>query len=189
MAAYYVLGGILVAWALGLSALGLTRKDFPPSGPAGRAIVGATVLIVVGILTALLVTTNKEHPREEAAAKAAELKAGGQKETSGGSGTAPGTPAAGGQKTVDVTEKEFSIALAGGNDLKAGSYTFAAHNAGKIQHDLVIDGDGLKGKKTPLIDSGKTANLAANLKAGKYKLYCSVPGHEQSGMKVEVTVK
>src|SRR5512132_2251724 len=75
MAAYYVLGILLVVWALALSALGLTRDDFPPSGTAGRALVGATGLIVLGALVALLVTTDKEHPREEAAAKAAEQKA------------------------------------------------------------------------------------------------------------------
>jgi uncharacterized cupredoxin-like copper-binding protein len=26
------------------------------------------------------------------------------------------------------------------------------------------------------------------LKAGKYKFYCTVPGHEQAGMRVNVTV-
>ena len=31
--------------------------------------------------------------------------------------------------------------------------------------------------------------LAVALKPGKYKFYCTVPGHEQAGMKVQVTVK
>jgi uncharacterized cupredoxin-like copper-binding protein len=90
---------------------------------------------------------------------------------------------------VAVTEKEFSIALAGGNDLKAGKYAFDVKNQGKIQHDLAIEGNGIKEKKTKLIDGGKAANLAVSLKPGKYTFYCSVPGHEQAGMKVQVTVK
>ena len=30
---------------------------------------------------------------------------------------------------------------------------------------------------------------AKNLAAGKYKLYCTVPGHEQSGMKLDLSVR
>jgi uncharacterized cupredoxin-like copper-binding protein len=179
MAAYYALGILLVVWALGLSAAGLTRTDFPPSGPAGRLIVGGTAVIVAGTLVALLLSTHKEHPRREAAAKAAEAK-----QATAETGAAP----AGGAKTVEVTEKEFSIALAGGNDLKAGSYTFKVSNGGKIQHDLTVEGGAVKEAKTPLIDPGKEKDLTVDLKPGKYTFYCSVPGHEQSGMKVDVTV-
>jgi plastocyanin len=203
MAVYFVLGSILVAWGLGLAILGLLRPDFPPDGRAGRMMVVVTVLIVAGTMTALLATTKREHPREEAAAKAAELKAA-QKEKSGGPATAPGTPTPPGSapqqpkaqpppakkaKKVNVTEKEFSIALAGGKSLQAGGYTFEVQNQGQIQHDLTIDGDGVKGAKTPLIAAGKSAALPVELKPGKYTFFCSVPGHEQAGMKLEVTVQ
>jgi uncharacterized cupredoxin-like copper-binding protein len=193
MAVYFVLGSILVAWGLGLAALGLVRSDFPPSGPAGRALVGLTILIVAGTLTALLVTTDKEHPRREAAAKAAEHKAApgaAASPTPAGATPAqqPSGPSGGGAKTVQVSEKEFSIALAGGNKLDPGSYKFAVANKGKIQHDLTIEGNGLTETKTPLIDAGQSKDLSVDLKPGKYKFYCSVPGHEQSGMKVAVTV-
>jgi plastocyanin len=202
MAVYFVLGSILVAWGLGLAIFGLLRPDFPPDGRAGRVMVVVTVLIVAGTLAALLATTKREHPREEAAAKAAELKAA-QKEKPGGPGTAPGTPtppaaqqpkaqpppAASKGTKVNVTEKEFSIALAAGKSLKAGGYKFEVQNQGQIQHDLTIDGNGVKGAKTPLIAAGKSAELAVDLKAGQYTFFCSVPGHEQAGMKVAVTVK
>ena len=176
MAAYYALGILLVVWALGLSAAGLTRADFPPSGAAGRLIIGATAVIVAGILVALLVSTDKEHPKEEAAAKAAETK----KETAG----AP-PPATGGAKTVAVSEKEYSIALAGGNDLKAGKYTFKVSNVGKIQHDLAVEG---MSEKTRLISPGGSAQLTVTLKPGSYELYCSVAGHKAAGMDLKVTV-
>jgi uncharacterized cupredoxin-like copper-binding protein len=180
MAVYYVLGACLVAWGLGLAIFGLLHADFPPSGSAGRALVGVTVLLVIGTLTALLTSTKKEHPKEEAAAKAAEAKAA----------TTPpstGAPAAG-AKTVKVTEKEFAIALAGGTKLTAGKYTFAVSNTGKIQHDLAVEGNGVKETKTPLINAGQSDSLSVDLKPGTYKFYCTVPGHEQSGMKVSVTV-
>jgi uncharacterized cupredoxin-like copper-binding protein len=186
MAAYYVFGILLVAWGLGLSIYGLTRADFPPAGSVGRALVAVTVLLVVGTLTSLLLTTDKEHPREEAAAKAAEAK----KETkppAGQPSPSQGAPAAGG-KTVKVSEKEFSIALASGDKLNAGKYTFAVQNVGKIEHDLAIEGGKVKETKTPLIAAGKSNTLSVDLQPGKYTFYCTVPGHEQAGMKVAVTV-
>jgi uncharacterized cupredoxin-like copper-binding protein len=86
-------------------------------------------------------------------------------------------------QTVQVTEMEFRIALAG-YKAKAGKFTFDVKNAGKIAHDLAIKG----GPKTKLIQPGGTAQLTVTLKPGKYHLYCSVPGHEQAGMKVDITL-
>ncbi|TML26163.1 MAG: hypothetical protein E6G26_12300 [Actinobacteria bacterium] len=86
-------------------------------------------------------------------------------------------------QTVQVTESEFRIALAG-YKAKAGKFTFNVKNAGKIPHDLAIRG----GPKTKLIQPGATAQLVVMLKPGKYHLYCSVPGHEQAGMKVDITL-
>ena len=83
-------------------------------------------------------------------------------------------PKAGG-KTVKVSEKEFSIALTGGNKLQAGKYTFAVENTGKIEHDLAIVGGKLKETKTPLI-AGQSKELAVDLQPGKYKFFCRCRG-------------
>jgi uncharacterized cupredoxin-like copper-binding protein len=199
MAVYFVLGSILVAWGLGLAVLGLLREDFPPSGQAGRVLMGITVVIVAATLVALLATTEREHPREEAAAEAAEHKAEQQEQPGGGGEPAPTGEGAEGQppspapaeeagQTVDVVEKEFSIAFDGGTTLQAGSYTFLVKNEGKIEHDLAIEGGGIEDAKTKLIPGGQSAELKARLNAAKYKFYCTVPGHEQAGMRVNVTV-
>jgi uncharacterized cupredoxin-like copper-binding protein len=85
--------------------------------------------------------------------------------------------------TVNVSESEFKIVLPS-TSLKAGKVTFDVKNDGKIPHDLAIKG----GAKTSLIQPGGSAQLTVTLKPGKYHLYCSVPGHEAAGMKVDVTV-
>ena len=127
---------------------------------------------------ALMATTKKEHPREEAKEKAAEERPAGE---------APAGEK--GSLAIPVTEKEYSIRLAGGNTLDAGIVTFNVKNEGKIPHDLAIEGSG-GDKKTPLIDPGKSGELEIEVVSGDdYTLYCSVPGHEQLGMKTEVTVK
>ena len=86
-------------------------------------------------------------------------------------------------QTVRVTETEFRIAL-GGYKAQGGKFTFDVKNAGQLPHDFAIK----SGPKTPLIQPGKSATLTTTLKPGKYRLYCSVPGHEQAGMKVEIAL-
>jgi len=173
MNAYFVTGFILVAWAVLLTGLGLTRKDFPPTGAGLRVIVGITTVLVVACVVALLATTHKEHPREEAAKEKEEAA----------------QEAAAGGGTIEASETEFKIALAGGNDVEAGKYTFDVVNDGQAEHDLAIEGGELKETKTPILAPGKTAKVTADLAPGTYKVYCTVPGHEQSGMKVDLTVE
>ena len=87
---------------------------------------------------------------------------------------------------VGVTETEFKIALAS-KQLKAGQITFDVRNAGQTPHDLVVVGNGVNAK-TPLLNAGATGQVKVTLKPGKYELYCSVPGHKQAGMDLNVTV-
>ncbi len=179
MTLYYVFGVTMVVGAIVLAAIGLTREGFPPTNGLGRAIIGGTLVIVLGGMAVLLITTDKEHPREEAAeaAEAPEIK---QAEGA--------TQGQGGGKTVHAVEKEFSIKLDGGDTVKPGKYRFQVVNKGKIEHDLAVEGKGAE-EKTALIPPGSEASLEANLAAGKYKLYCTVPGHEQSGMKLDLSVR
>jgi uncharacterized cupredoxin-like copper-binding protein len=163
----------MVVLAVVLSAIGLTRENFPPSQGAARGIILGTLVLVLTGAVVLITTTHKEHPREEAAEKA-ELAA----ERTG----------EGGGKTVRAIEKEFSIELQGGNTLKPGRYRFEVVNSGEAEHDLEIEGNGVE-EKTPLIGPGDEAALEADLKPAKYRFYCTVPGHAQSGMDVEVTVR
>jgi uncharacterized cupredoxin-like copper-binding protein len=185
MTGYYVLAATSVVWALVLTGIGLTRPNFPPTEGRARALMGFAVFLAVATMGVLVASTNVEHPREEAAKAAAEHKGAEQQNAkqppaTGESGSAT--------KRVSVTEKEFSIQIQGGTDLKPASYEFAVDNAGKIPHDLAVEGNGAE-KKTPLLDPGKKGGLKVALKPGKYRFYCTVPGHAQSGMDDEVTVR
>jgi uncharacterized cupredoxin-like copper-binding protein len=99
--------------------------------------------------------------------------------------TAPATPPAASQaQTVPVSESEFKIVLPR-IALKAGKITFDVKNVGKIPHDLAVKGTSFK---SSLIQPGGSTKLTATLKPGSYELYCTVPGHEAAGMKVNITV-
>jgi uncharacterized cupredoxin-like copper-binding protein len=163
-----VVAAVFIAFAL-TSSFVIPRKhpDFP--GKNGLSVfVLTSVILLIGMLTAVVVFDR------ESEAKGAE-KPGA---------AAPAAPA----HTVAATESEFKIALASAT-VPAGKITFDVKNAGKIQHDFVVSGPGVPASaKTPLIDAGASANVSVTLAAGKYTIYCSVPGHRAAGMVTTLTV-
>ena len=79
--------------------------------------------------------------------------------------------------TVTVTAKEFKFLLST-KTAKAGAITFKVVNKGKIAHDFKI-----AGKKTPLLQPGKSATLKVTLKKGMWPYKCTVDAHASAGMK------
>ena len=189
-----VTGLVFILFALASSFLfPRFRPDYP-----GRGLLAFIVVAFVfffGMLTAVEVFgAESKHQGEAAAAETTTTTAAATTTTQqtttqaavGQTSTASTTtttakPAA---ATVPVSEKEFKITLAS-TALKAGDITFVAKNDGRIPHDLAIKGTS---DKTKLIQPGGTAELKVTLKAGTYELYCSVPGHEAAGMKLNITV-
>ena len=54
---FYVLGGVLVAWALAVSAVGIARHEtFPPSAGATRAVMAISVLLVLAAMASAVIT-------------------------------------------------------------------------------------------------------------------------------------
>ena len=87
-------------------------------------------------------------------------------------------------ETDQVRGGEFFFKLATKSAPKPGKVTFVFKNVGHVLHDFKIDG-----KKTPLIQPGKTARLVVTFKKkGKYPFLCTVPGHAAAGMKCVFTV-
>ena len=105
----------------------------------------------------------------------------------GGGGSSTSTPVAASGKKIDVTEKDFSITVAGGSTVKPGTYTFVVTNKGPSSHNLTINGPGVANAATPTFAPG-TMTLTATLKKGTYDLFCSVPGHRALGMDTKLTV-
>ena|SRR5215831_3814580 len=70
---------------------------------------------------------------------------------------------------------------------KAGVVVIMLQNASLVPHNVAIKGNGVnvKGKVVP---HGSVSTVTATLKKGRYEFYCSVPGHEQAGMKGTLTI-
>lgn len=67
--------------------------------------------------------------------------------------------------------------------------TVTAVNAGDLAHDLNLreeGGERLAG--TAVVAAGDETELTVDVPPGQYVMYCSVPGHEDSGMSGQLTV-
>jgi uncharacterized cupredoxin-like copper-binding protein len=147
--------------------------QFPGRGL--RVFLVTCLLLFVGMMAAVIV-----FGRESS-----EAEAKGPETTTEATATAPTTTASA-ATSVPVSETEFKITLPK-STLAAGSYSFEVKNDGKIDHDLVVQGNGVD-EKTPTIAPGKSATLKVDLKPGTYDVYCSIPGHKQAGMDLKLTI-
>ena len=67
MNAFHVCGGILAAWAVIVSIVGITREDFPSSDGAARLVSAVSVVLVAAAIgTALYTAATEEHEGDEA---------------------------------------------------------------------------------------------------------------------------
>lgn len=168
--------------------------------PAAWLVLGLVVVfLVVSILLQAVNEPVTSAPAGNSAASPAQgtSVAGGANTETGG-----GTPAAGGggggpATTINATEKDFAIAL-DKSSVPAGTITFSIKNTGPSPHNLgVVAGNGASKasgitgktiKDSENIDAGKTGTLAVDLQPGTYQVVCSIPGHVQLGMIVQLTV-
>jgi plastocyanin len=159
-----VVAAVFIGFALASSFLAPRRREDFPGRNGLSVFVLATFLLFAAMLTAVIVF--------------------GVESEAEGAGEA-GAP----QHTIAVRESEFRIQLPAQQELAQGRYTFDVTNAGKTDHDLVIEGPKLPGRtRTRILKPGDSAKLTVSLSTGNYTLYCSVDGHRQAGMTAKISV-
>jgi plastocyanin len=193
-----------------VSFFGLRNKEFPGSKGAlagGIAIFAVLVFatMATGVRNAEEEQDHRENEEAEAAAHETELEneaaqaeevgqAGGgaagaqlEEDTSGqGGGT-------GGQSgdTVDLSAPEDGSLAYEPDSLQAsaGNVTIKFSNPATVGHDVHIEGDGEDLAASDVVADGETTEASADLEAGDYTFYCSIPGHREGGMEGTLTVE
>ena len=117
--------------------------------------------------------TTAETTTEETTEAGGDTGGGG-----GGGGAVAVSAAADGSLAYDQSELTAS----------AGSNTFEFENPSATGHDFCIEQDGSEVGCTEVI-SESSDTLEADVEAGDYTFYCSVPGHREGGMEGTLTVE
>ncbi|HKP90891.1 MAG TPA: plastocyanin/azurin family copper-binding protein [Thermoleophilaceae bacterium] len=71
---------------------------------------------------------------------------------------------------------------------KAGKVTLQMDNPSSVPHAVSVEGNGVD-EDGETVGKGGVSKVSVDLKPGKYEFYCPVDGHEQAGMKGDLTVK
>jgi mono/diheme cytochrome c family protein len=69
-----------------------------------------------------------------------------------------------------------------------GQVELVMENPASVDHNIAVKNGGID-EKGPVVGQGGTSRVSTSLKPGKYTFYCSVPGHEDGGMKGNLTVR
>lgn len=203
---FYLCGGVLAVSAVLVTAVGLKSEKFP--GKALPLVVAWFAVFVVGAATFAVrySTEEQEHKahelelaNEEIEADEGELGESGEVETDSAAEEAPekeepvgkieGSEGGGAGTTLQLAAEPTALAF-DQTELAAnpGKVTIDFDNPSAIEHNVVIESDGEELAGFEPIVEGKE-ELAAELEAGTYTFFCSVPGHREAGMEGTLTVK
>jgi plastocyanin len=198
---FYIAGGVLVVWALTLSlGLGLRKPDFPGSLAGQRAVMGISVVLVLGAVTTAVVTSSVPAKGSTPPTQTQELPpvpvvsapvAAGASSTTSEPTATTGTPAPVSSPAAGKAGSSLALAANPAGTLayntkhlsaKAGTVTITMTNMSPLEHNVTV-AEGA----TPTFKGG-SMKLTLKLKPGKYVFYCSVPGHRQAGMEGTLNV-
>ena len=181
--AFFIAAGLLVAWAILVSAIGIRSPRFPASVSQGRAAMAITAVLVV-FAAAMAVVTAKTPPG------APPYRTGAVTNGYTPQATPVGAPSAAANGVLALSANPSGLLAYNTKTLSAsaGKVTIDFTNKSPLAHNVTIaDAAGKVLGQTATFQGG-TKTLALNLPPGTYTFYCSVPGHEQAGMKGTLTV-
>jgi plastocyanin len=187
---FYVVGIALVVAALGVSALGLRNRSFPPTRAALAGGVALFVVLVGATTTASVINARdeQEHRENELAAESAEeQEAAKEEEQAQEAGETDGGQGASELKLS--APADGSLAFEPGSlEATAGEVTIDFQNPASVEHDVHIEQDGEELAASDLVADGESTTATAELEPGEYVFYCAVPGHREGGMEGTLTV-
>jgi plastocyanin len=159
------------------------RPDFPGGRNLRLFIAGGAVLFGAMLGAGeVFAREEEEEPREEAAAETAEPA-----ETAPTTTAAETTGGAGGETTLenpaDPRELRFSKSTL---EASAGTVTLVMENPSTLEHNIAVRGEGVD-EQGEVVGQGDESTVTVELEPGEYEFYCSVPGHEEAGMKGTLT--
>lgn len=106
--------------------------------------------------------------------------------TPGGAGGGMEMPPPMGDNVVAYTGKDF-LFESDKSSVRAGMVVLYLRNAGPSPHNIHVKGNGVD-KESKTINANQSDQFSIELRPGTYDVICTIAGHEQLGMKVQLTV-
>jgi plastocyanin len=191
--AFYIAGGVLAAWAVIVSLVGVTRPGFPGGRPGERAVIAVSVLLVAFTITMAVVTASKPPKENVAQAKSPALPIPPPPGVQPAAG-AQAPPAAQAQPTAGAPALTLAADPSGqlaydkkSLTAKAGAVAIDFTNDSPVPHNVTIQQGSKNVAATTTVSQSKTS-VTAQLKPGTYTFFCSVDAHRQAGMVGTLTV-
>jgi hypothetical protein len=87
---------------------------------------------------------------------------------------------------IEVKLTEFTVELP--KTVPVGKVIFSVTNAGTMEHNFEVEGQGIEQKFDTNLQPGETRNLHLDLPVGKYTVYCPQNDHRKRGMQLDLVV-
>ncbi|MGA8218057.1 MAG: cupredoxin domain-containing protein [Solirubrobacterales bacterium] len=185
---FFVIAGVLVLAAVGISFVGIRGSDsFPPNRGVLLGVVALFVLVVGTTMAfAIVKSVDEQNKRNDQLAKEQPSNTGETQPATPG-----GQPQAGAAETFNVSSPADGSTVFQPNGLQAkpGNVTITYTNPSPVSHSIAVataNGNVL-GQVQPFTNGKRSLSLT-NLAPGKYVFYCTVPGHREAGMQGDLTV-
>ena len=206
--AFHVFGAVFAVFAVVVAGLGVMKHGFP-SKTGEKVVIALAAVLMLSTVGSAIATSGEEEPkgsehREEP------TKGGGEgSEATENAPPAPDTAPESGQEGAGETGKPgkpgkaqptaqtLQVSTDPGGELafdkteltgKPGTVKIVESNPSPVPHNIALEGPGVA-EEGPVVPKGGTSQVEADLKAGSYTFYCSVPGHREAGMEGTLTVK
>ena len=189
---FFPIGIALVVLAVAVSALGLRDDGFPGSRGALLGAIAVFALVVAATMTTAVINAGDEQEAREEENAAADVASGEEEKANEAQQAAD----VGAPQTADAQSKLELSAPENGDlafdppslEASAGKVEIDFTNPASIEHDVHVERDGEEVAGSDLVSDGESTSVSADLDAGDYTYFCSVPGHREAGMEGTLTV-
>jgi plastocyanin len=215
---FFVIGGLLVLAAVGISFLGIRGSEkFPPNRGVLLGVIALFVVVVGTTMAFAVVKSVDEQNKRNDELAGQEQRAGEGGQQAGASETSPQPATPGGQPEASSGGNQQPVQTVsgsgGGNagasttlnvsspadgslvyqpdglSAKPGNLTITYDNPSPVPHSIAVaTSNGNVLGQVQPFTQGKQSVDLTNLAPGKYVFYCTVPGHREAGMQGDLTV-
>ncbi len=189
---FYLFGLGLTVMAVIVAFVGMRMETFP-SRPVMIGTLAVMTFLVVGSAAFAVVLSREEHEVRED--EIFEYRAEQAEEAEAGEADVEEAPE---QESEPVDGGSIALTSPAPGDLvydtdvleaEAGEVVITYTNPSEVPHNVAIEDGGETLIQSETVTGGDSADAAAELEPGEYVFYCSIPGHRESGMEGDLTVK